>query len=64
MFKGGLRLVLLKEETQHLENYFEMQQLRYPDCVFWYFDMEEAAMSWKIPRCCYIHLWKMNTNMQ
>ena len=50
MFKGGLRLVLLKEETQHLENYFEMQQLRYPDCVFWYFDMEEAAMSWKIPQ--------------
>ncbi len=27
-----------------------MQQLRYPDCVFWYFDMEEAAMSWKIPQ--------------
>ena len=50
MFKGGLRLVPLKEETQHLENYFEMQQLRYPDCVFWYFDMEEAAMSWKIPQ--------------
>lgn len=50
MFKGGLRLVPLKEETQNLENYFEMQQLRYPDCVFWYFDMEEEAMSWKIPQ--------------
>lgn len=50
MFKGGLRLVPLKEETQNLENYFEMQQLRYPDCVFWYFDVEEEAMSWKIPQ--------------
>lgn len=50
MFKAGLRLVTLKEEADHLENYFAMQQLRYPDCVFWYFDMEDETKAWKVPQ--------------
>lgn len=50
MFKAGLRLVTLKEEADHLENYFAMQQLRYPNCVFWYFDMENEAKAWKVPQ--------------
>ena len=64
MFKGGLRLVLLKEETQHLENYFECSssgiRTVYSGILIW----KKLQCRGRSPRCCYIHLWKMNTNMQ
>lgn len=50
LFRAGLYTVPLKEEIVHIENYFMMQDLLYPDCVFYYIDIEEGAKEWKIPQ--------------
>lgn len=50
MFRSGLHTVTLKEEMQHVENYFEMQELKYPNCVFFFFDIPEEVKEWKIPQ--------------
>lgn len=50
MFKSGLHTVALKEEMLHLENYFEMQELKYPGYVFHYVDMEPGLGDWQIPQ--------------
>ena len=45
MFRSGLHTVTLGEEIRHIENYFEMQQLNYPDCVFYYIDIPICGRS-------------------
>lgn len=50
MFTSGLHTVPIKEEIYHVENYFEMQELKYPGCVFYYIDMPEELAEWKIPQ--------------
>ena len=40
----------LGEEIRHIENYFEMQELNYPDCVFYYIDIPKELEMWKIPQ--------------
>lgn len=50
MFKSGLHTVSLEEEIQHVENYFEMQELKYPGCVFYYMDIQPEVMGWEIPQ--------------
>lgn len=50
MFKSGLHTVSLAEEIRHVENYFEMQELKYPGCVFYYMEVEPGAEEWKIPQ--------------
>ena len=50
MFKSGLHTVTLGEEIQHVENYFEMQELKYPGCVFYFIDIPEELKSWRIPQ--------------
>ncbi|MDE7276179.1 MAG: histidine kinase, partial [Lachnospiraceae bacterium] len=50
MFSSGLHTVSVKEEIYHVKNYFEMQELKYPGCVFYYIDMPEELESWKIPQ--------------
>ena len=50
MFSSGLHTVALEEEIRHVENYFEMQHLRYPDCLFYYIDIAEEVKDWKIPQ--------------
>lgn len=50
MFKSGFHTVSLKEEIQHVENYFEMQELKYPNCIFYYIDMPKDLEEWKIPQ--------------
>ena len=50
MFRSGLHTVQLGEEIRHIENYFEMQELNYPDCVFYYVDIPESLETWKIPQ--------------
>lgn len=50
MFRSGLHTVTLREEIQHVENYFEMQELKYPNCVFYFFDIPEEVKEWKIPQ--------------
>ena len=34
MFSSGLHTVSVKEELHHVENYFEMQEMRYAGCIF------------------------------
>lgn len=50
MFKAGLHTVPLSEEILHVENYFEMQELKYPGCVFYYTQIAEDVKSWRIPQ--------------
>lgn len=50
MFSAGMHTVTVKAEIQHVENYFEMQELKYPDCVFTYIDLPEELEEWRIPQ--------------
>ena len=50
MFRAGLHTVSLQEEVTHVENYFEMQELKYPGCVFYYIDIDPEVREWKIPQ--------------
>ena len=50
MFKAGLHTVPLKEEWEHLENYFEMQELLYPDYVFHFIEKRRELEDWEIPQ--------------
>ena len=50
MFRAGLHTVSLQEEVTHVENYFEMQELKYPGCVFYYIDINPEVREWKIPQ--------------
>ncbi len=50
MFRAGLHTVPLREEIRHVENYFEMQDLKYPESVFYYIDMPEELGDWPIPQ--------------
>ncbi len=50
MFSSGLHTVPVKEEIQHVENYFEMQEMRYPDCIFYFIEMPPELENWNIPQ--------------
>lgn len=50
MFKSGLHTVPIKEEIQHVQNYFEMQEMKYPNCIFYYVDLPKELEEWKIPQ--------------
>ena len=50
MFSSGLHTVPLREEIRHVENYFSMQELKYPDAVFYYLDMPEELGEWPVPQ--------------
>lgn len=50
MFKSGLHTVELEEELKHVENYFEMQELKYPGCVFYFISAEPNLNGWKVPQ--------------
>ena len=50
MFKSGLHTVPVKEEIRHIENYFDMQEFKYPNCAFYFIDLPPALESWRIPQ--------------
>lgn len=50
MFASGLHTVPLQEEIRHVENYFEMQELKYPDSVLYFVDVAEDVTDWPIPQ--------------
>lgn len=50
MFRAGLHTVPLAEEIRYVENYFSMQEMKYPDCVFHYIDMEPGTEQWMVPQ--------------
>ena len=50
MFSSGLHTVSVKEELHHVENYFEMQEMRYAGCIFYFIEMSEELEDWQIPQ--------------
>lgn len=50
MFKAGLHTLSVKEEIQHVENYFDMQELKYPKSVFHLIDCPAELDDWQIPQ--------------
>lgn len=50
MFKSGLHTVTVEEELRHVENYFEMQELKFPGAVFYFIECSDEAKEWKIPQ--------------
>lgn len=50
MFASGLHTVPLQEEIRHVENYFEMQELKYPDEVLYFMDVDDEVKDWPIPQ--------------
>ena len=50
MFKTRMHTVPIKEEIQHIENYFQMQDFKYPNCVFHYLEFPTALEDWRIPQ--------------
>ncbi|MHA6530059.1 sensor histidine kinase [Paenibacillus sp. BAC0078] len=50
MFKGGLVEVSIEEEIRHAENYIRMQEIRYPDQVFYMTEISDEARQVRIPQ--------------
>ena len=50
MFSSGLHTVPLQEEIRHVENYFAVQELRYPDGVLYFVDMDDEVRDWPVPQ--------------
>lgn len=50
MFKSGLHTVTVREEIRHIENYFDMQEFKYPNCAFHFVDLPPALEEWRIPQ--------------
>ncbi|WP_276357249.1 sensor histidine kinase [Cohnella caldifontis] len=50
LFRGGLVLVPVHEEMKHVENYIRMQEIRYPDRIFYMTDIDSEAGQAVIPQ--------------
>lgn len=50
MFSSGLHTVSVREEIRHVENYFEMQELKYPGSIFYYVELPRELEDWRIPQ--------------
>lgn len=50
MFRGGLMEVTMEEEIRHTENYIRMQEIRYPEQIFFMIEIQEEARQVPIPQ--------------
>lgn len=50
MFKSGFHTVPVREEIRHVENYFAMQECKYPGCIFHFTDLPQELEEWRIPQ--------------
>jgi len=50
MFKGGITEVSIDEEIRHAENYIRMQEIRYPDQIFYMTEIDAEAAIVQIPQ--------------
>ena len=50
MFKVGMKKVPIKDEIKHVLNYMQIQELKYPECVFHMIDLPEKLENWMIPQ--------------
>jgi LytS/YehU family sensor histidine kinase len=42
--------VPIREEILHVENYIEMQEFKYPNCIFHYVELPTELEEWQIPQ--------------
>ena len=50
MFRAGFHTVALKDEMKHVASYLEMQELKYPGCLFHMTDIPQELLTWRIPQ--------------
>jgi sensor histidine kinase YesM len=50
MFKTRMHTVSIREEILHVENYIEMQEFKYPKCIFHYVELPNELEEWQIPQ--------------
>lgn len=50
MFRAGIHTVTILEEIKHVNNYIEMQELKYPDCTFVLIDLPQELEEWRVPQ--------------
>lgn len=50
MFKSGLHTVPVREEIRHIQNFFDMQECKYPGCLFYFIELPQEAEEWLIPQ--------------
>ncbi len=50
MFKTRMHAVPVREEVRHVENYFEMQEIKYANCTFHYVELPQELEEWRIPQ--------------
>lgn len=50
IFHSGLHTVPLADELTHVENYFELQELKYPGCVLYSIEMMPGTEEWLVPQ--------------
>jgi len=60
IFRAGFHTVTLKDEMRHVQNYFEIQELKYPGSIFYLIDMPHELEDWKIPQML-IHTFVENS---
>lgn len=50
IFRGGLNMVPIKEEVEYVKSYFYMQEIRFPNSIFYVFDVEPLINQEQIPQ--------------
>lgn len=50
MFKTRMHTVPIRDEIYHVENYIEMQEFKYPNCIFHYVELPKNLEEWRIPQ--------------
>ena len=49
MFKKATSLITVREESDHIKNYMEIQNIRFPEHIQWQLDIDEDAMDVLLP---------------
>lgn len=50
MFRVGIHTVSIIDEIRHVNNYIEMQELKYPDRLFALIDLPKELEEWRVPQ--------------
>lgn len=50
MFRGGMQKVSINEEIEYIKNYFYMQEIKFPNSIFYVFDVEPSVEQQRIPQ--------------
>lgn len=50
MFNAGFKLVPLREELEHIDDYIRCQEILLPGCVFSYIEVTPPAGDWMVPQ--------------